>query len=151
LDKEYLDEARLLKEDIAGELPEEVALGIDYIDGTDIAGFRGPACFYLVRELVAQEPCDINFHVTTNVPHVVWFDGKEVARREEGSDVSLQDGFIESVEVGPTPKRLVIKLARKSDFLSLCVASMAKGYVDPKRERGISVFADLLGDVSMIR
>ena len=149
LDKPYIDETRLLKEDIPEELPEEIPIGTEYLDGAEIAGFRGPACFYLVRELVAEEQCDINFHITTNAPHAVWFDGKEIARREEGSAVSLQDGFIESVQVGPAPKRLVVKLARKSDYLSLCVSIMAKGYVDPKRERGISVFADVLGDIPM--
>ncbi|MCK5845049.1 MAG: ADP-ribosylglycohydrolase family protein, partial [Victivallales bacterium] len=149
LEKAYLDEARLLMEDIPEELPEEIQAGTEYLDGAEIAGFRGPACFYLVRELVAREPCNINFHITTNVPIAIWFDGKEISRREEGREVSLQDGFIESVQIGPIPKRLVLKLARKSDFLSLCVTAMAKEYVDPKRIRGVSVFADVLGDMPM--
>ena len=149
LDKPYLDEACLLKGDIPEELPEEIQVGEDYIDGSQIAGFRGPACFYLVRELVAAKPCDIAFHITSSAPIAIWFDGKEMARREKGREVSLQDGLIAAVNIGPTPKRLVIKVARQCDYLSFCVSAMVVGGGDPERRRGISIFADCLGDVPM--
>ena len=147
LDKPYLDETRLLRADIPEELPEEIYAGEDYLDGTQIAGFHGQACFYLVRELVAKEPCDIDFHITSNAPLVIWFDGKELDRRENGREVSPQDGLIESVNIGPIPKRLVIKLARQSDFLSFCAVAMREERGDPTHKRGISIFADNLGDL----
>jgi ADP-ribosylglycohydrolase len=145
LDKPYLDEARLLKEDIPAEMPEQIQAGEDYLDGAQIAGFRGQACFYLVRELVAETERDIAFHITTTAPHVVWFDGKELARREKPREVSLQDGRVGPMNVGPTPKRLVIKIARQGDPLTFC--AMPTGGGDPERKRGISMFADGLGDI----
>lgn len=145
LDHHYLDEARLLKEDIPEEMPEEIQAGEDYLDGEQLAGFRGQACFYLVRELVAETPRDVTFHITGNAPLAVWFDGKEMARRERGKEVSLQDGRVGPMNVGPTPKRLVIKVARQMDPLSLCI--MAAGGGDPARIRGISMFTDGLGNM----
>jgi ADP-ribosylglycohydrolase len=149
LDKPYLDEVRLLKEDIPEEMPEEIQAGEDYLDGAQIAGFRGQACFYLVRELVAEEPRDLAFHVTTTAPHVVWFDGKELARRERPREVSLQDGHVGPMKVGPAPKRLVIKLARQGDPLTFC--AMPAGGGDPARKRGHSMFADWVGNLPMPR
>lgn len=148
LDRPYLDEERLLREDLPGELPEELAVGEDYLDGAQLAGFRGQACFYLVRELVAAEPTQVTFNLTCDVPSVIWIDGKELCRREAGRGVSLQDGGkVGPVEIGPTPKRLVVKVARQSDALSLCLIAIAGG--DPEHKRGISMFADCLGDLPL--
>jgi ADP-ribosylglycohydrolase len=147
LDKPYLDEPRLIREDIPEELPEMIQTGEDYLDGAEIAGFVGQACFYLVRELVSPEMHDISFHITTATPHVVWFDGKELARRENPREVSLQDGKVGPMRVGPEPKRLVIKLARQSDDFRLCAMPVGGG--DPEKKRGISMFNDRLGDAPM--
>lgn len=149
LDRRYLDEDRLLREDLPEELPETLEAGEDYLDGADLAGFRGQACFYLVREIVAARPCKVNFHLTSSAPLAAWFDGREIARRERGPEVSPQDGWIEAVDVDSTPRRLVVKLARQGDALSFCLTAMA-GQADPDRIRGISVFADLLGDLPMM-
>jgi hypothetical protein len=149
LDRAYIDEDRLLHEDIHEELPEQIEAGEDYLDGAQLAGFRGQACFYLVRELVAARPCRVNFHLTSNSPIAAWFDGREIARRERGPEVSPQDGWIEAVDVDSTPRRLVVKLARQGDALSFCLTAMA-GQADPDRRRGISVFADLLGDIPLV-
>jgi len=145
LDKAYLDETRLLKEDIPEEMPEEIQVGEDYLDGRQIAGFRGQACFYLVRELVSEQPSDVPFHITANAPLAVWFDGKELARRERPKEVASQDGFVGPMNIGPAPKRLVIKIARQIDPLSLCV--MAAGWYGPARKSGVSMFADWLGNM----
>jgi hypothetical protein len=146
LDAAYLDEARLLKEDIPEEMPEEIQVGEDYLDGSQIAGFRGQACFYLVRELVAQAPRQSAFHITSNAPLAVWFDGKELLRREQPKEISVQDGYVGPVEIGPEPKRMVIKVARQIDALSLCV--MPTGCQgDPAKKRGISMFPDWLGNM----
>ncbi len=147
LDKPYLDEARLLKEDIPEELPEEIQAGEDYLDGGQIAGFRGQACFYLVRELVAQAEQDLAFNITTAAPHAVWFDGRELARREAPREVSVQDGGVGPMKIGPVPRRLVIKLARQGDALSLCTMPIGGG--DPARKRGISMFCDQIGNLPM--
>jgi hypothetical protein len=147
LDHPYIDEARLLKEDIPEEMPEEIQVGEDYLDGAQIAGFRGQACFYMVRELVAEEARDVAFNITANAPLAVWFDGKELARRDRAKEISVQDGYVGPMKVGLTPKRLVIKLARQIDPLSLC--AMAVGGGDPAHKRGISMFADWLGNMPM--
>jgi hypothetical protein len=147
LNHPYLDEARLLKEDIPAEMPEEIQAGEDYLDGTQLAGFRGQACFYLVRELVAEESRDVSFNISGNAPLAVWFDGKEIARRERGKEVSLQDGNIGPLKVGPEPKRLVLKITRQMDPLSLCIMPVGGG--DPAKVRGISMFADWLGNMPM--
>ncbi len=147
LDHPYLDEARLLKEDIPEELPEQIQAGEDYLEGTQIAGFRGQACFYLVRELVAEEPRDAAFHITSSAPLAVWFDGKELVRREQPRDVSIQDGYAGPMNVGPTPKRLVIKLARQIDALSFCAVPVGGG--DHTHKQGQSMYADWLGDVPL--
>ena len=57
--------------------------------------------------------------------------------------------WIEAVDVDSKPRRLVVKLARQGDALSFCLTAMA-GQADPDRIRGISVFADLLGDLPMM-
>lgn len=145
LDHPYLDEARLLKEDIPEEMPEQIQVGEDYMEGSQIAGFRGQACFYLVRELVAEEPRDVAFHITGNAPLAVWFDGKELARRERAKEISLQDGWVGPMQVGPKPKRLVLKIARQIDALSLC--TVAAGGGDPAKKRGISMYTDCLGNM----
>ncbi len=119
--------------------------GLPRLEGTQISGFRGQACFYLVRELVAGEVRELSFNVTANAPFAVWFDGKELARRDHARDISVQDGRIGPMQVGPTPKRLVIKLARQTDYLSLCAMPVGGG--DPERKRGISMFADWLGNL----
>ena len=149
LDHPYLDEARLLREDIPEEVPEEIQTGEDYLDGAQIAGFRGQACFYLVRELVAEEPREIAFHITGTAPLAVWFDGKELARRDKAKEISVQDGYVGPMKVGPSPKRLVVKVARQIDSFSLC--TMPTGGGDPARIRGISMFADSLGNLPMQR
>jgi ADP-ribosylglycohydrolase len=146
LDREYLDEQRLLREDIPEELPELLQMGEDYLSGSDLAGFQGQACFYIVREIVASEERDVTFNITCNAPHAVWFDGTELTRREKGREVSPQDGGAGKVRVCPVPKRLVIKVARQIDPLSLCVTAVGGGG-DPEKKRGISMFADFLADI----
>jgi ADP-ribosylglycohydrolase len=145
LDREYLDETELLQADLPGELPALLQVGEDYLTGQDLAGFRGQACFYLVRELVAETPVEIMLNVTGNAPMAVWYAGREVLRRETPRLVSPQDGGIGPLPVGPEPRRLVIKLARQADDLEFCLVPVVPGKPDP--QRGISMFADCLGDV----
>jgi len=147
LDHPYLDEARLLKADIPEEMPEEIQAGEDYLDGAQIAGFRGQACFYLVRELVAEEAYEISFNITSNAPLAVWFDGQELARRERGKEISVQDGNVGPMKIDTKPKRLVIKLARQNDALGLCVMPIGGGNRNSDQKRGLSMFADWLGNM----
>ena len=145
LDKAYLDEGRLAREEIPEELPATIEVGEDYLDAADIAGFTGQAVFYLVRELVCADEREIAFHITTIAPHAVWFDGKELARRAHPQEISLQDGHTGPMPVGPTPKRLVVKVARQADAFAMC--AMPQGGGDPTHQRGISMFCDRLGDM----
>ena len=145
LDKAYLNEERLVREDIPEELPFTIEVGEDYIDADDIAGFKGQAVFYLVREIVCIEEREVAFNITTVAPHAVWFDGKELVRRPHPQEISLQDGHTGPMPVGPVAKRMVIKIARQADAFAMCAMPLGGG--DPTHQRGISMFCDRLGDM----
>jgi len=145
LEHPYLDEARLLREDIPDELPARVELGEDFFTGADLAGFRGQACFYLVRRLVAAEPMQISFHFSSSAPAAIWLDGAEIFRRETPREVSPHDQALGPFDFGPEPKRLVIKLARQTDHLAGCLLPITNTFIRPG---GRSWLSDELGEAA---
>lgn len=145
LDKPYLNEERLAHEELPEELPFVVEIGEDDLVGSQLCGFRGQACFYVVRQLAATDPQVVELNVSSSAPYVIWWDGKEVFRREEGREWSPHDTRV-SIVVGPQPKRLVVKLTRQNDHLAF---GLFPGKADwgSDSPRGVAVNLDTLGDV----
>lgn len=145
LEKEYLDEKTLLKQDIPAESPFVVECGTEHVDAANLGGFVGESVYYLVREIVAAEPFEANVNVGCDVPLAWWVDGREVARSTEHGTWNHYD-FTARVKFDKTPRRMVFKLARKTDGFRLSCSPILLD-VPGKKTVGISYFIDKGGDV----
>lgn len=146
LDREYLDEKRLIKESLTQERPYLVERGEDYIDNEHLSGFTGEACFYLVREIVSRTPVKCAVNIGATGPFTIWLDGEEVLRNEESSawghhDYSLISRFDEN------PRRIVIKCIRPADHFRFSMWFMMLDIAGDKT-RGISYMLDCMGDIA---
>ena len=73
----YLDEERLLKEDIPEELPFAVELEDGIVTNDRLCNFVGEACYYIVSEFEAyEEHPEVVFGLSRNTPCKVWLDGR---------------------------------------------------------------------------
>ncbi len=148
LDREYLDESKLIGKNIPAELPFKVERGEDHLDSEHLGGFTGEACYYLVREIAAEEPvtCNVSFGATG--PFKVWLDGEEVLKIDKDSawkswatrDYSFEARF------DKVPRRMVIKCIRPGDYFRFSLCFIKKDVRGDKTE-GISYLIDKMGDV----
>lgn len=146
LDHAYLDESRLLKEDIPEEMPMFLEWGRDLITEANLGGFRGQACYYFVRTIRAATPvAKARLSIGSTGPYRVWLDGNEIgASTDIRGWAPHQDQGIPTNLTGE-PQRLVLKCVRLMDVLSLSVLFQGDG--DPERKRGISYLLDCLQDL----
>jgi hypothetical protein len=146
LDHAYLDESRLLKEDIPEEMPMLVEWGKDLITEANLGGFRGQACYYFVRTIRATAPVSkARLSIGSTGPYRLWLDGTEIGASTEirGWAPHQDQGF--PLDLTGEPQRLVLKCVRLMDVLSLSV--LFQGVGDPERKRGISYLLDCLEDL----
>lgn len=144
LDREYLNETLLLEQDICDEEPFTVERGEDHIDSGHLGGFTGEACYYLVRDIVANEPVECNVSIGATGPFVIWMDGKEVFRNERISSWFFQD-YVFRAEFDRTPKRMVIKCIRPTDEFRFSLCFM-KTDVPGDKTVGVSYLLDCMGN-----
>lgn len=144
LKEAYLDEATLL----TGDLPQEIAYlvekGEDHIDYPDLGGFVGEACYYFVREFVADGPIECGVSIGSTAPMVVWLDGQEVCRREKPSTWFYGDGAF-AARFSKTPRRMVIKVAIPADDFRFSI-SFIKADIPGDKTVGIAANLDCFGD-----
>ena len=145
LDRPYLDETHLQKEEIPEEVPYTVECGEDRIGNADLGGFFGEACFYLTRDVVSREPVECNVNIGSTGPFIVWLDGEEVLRHEGVSSWGPHD-FMFRAMFDMKPRRLVIKCVRPGDDfqLSLCFRRLNS---QEDKTKGVSYLLDCLGEV----
>ncbi len=148
LDYAYLDESRLVREDIPEELPLTLESGTDLITEKDLGGFKGQACYYFVRTLRAAAPVgNFGFAFGRSGPVKVWFDGEEKGSRDGVRPWCPCFGDKEDfgVHLSGKPQRLVVKFVRLTDALAFSMMVLGTG--DPEQKRGISWQHDGLQDL----
>ncbi len=146
LDRSYLDEKRLLAQDIPEELPVLVERGEDLLTSDHLGGFRGQGCYYFVRTIQAAEgPCDASIYVGHIGSYRLWLDGKEIATDESIRGWCSYEEPGTKVKLTGKAQRLVAKVLRQSDDFSFSIHFMGKG--DPEYKRGCSNILDGLADL----
>jgi ADP-ribosylglycohydrolase len=146
LDHAYLDEERLLVEDIPDEVPVAIGAGEDVIDEEELGGFYGAACYYLVRTIQAPEPMPATgIFFGRSCPVKVWLDGELIYERDSMRCWSIRDECI-SVDLTGEPQRFVVKLARQTETGSFSMNFIRPNAYQEKR-RGISYLADCIVDL----
>lgn len=117
LRREYLDEARLLSGEIPEEDPFVLLSGTDRITERDLGGFKGQACYYLVREIEMPTPRPGGFILARSGPCELYLDGILLKRF---SDTIQYAAGGEEVGCQFTGKkqRLVVKAIRPTDSFS---------------------------------
>lgn len=145
LDKPYLDEAKLFKQDLPGERPLQVEAGPDWLDSADLGGFRGESVYYLAREIVADKPIECRLCVGCTVPFVLYVDGQEVMRKERYAAWYHVDHECR-IRYTRKPTRIVAKLMRATDDFRFSICHLKMDVVG-KKTIGHSYLIDTLGDV----
>ncbi len=144
LDRPYLDEERLLVEDLPDECPMLLELGESIVDAQHVGSFTGEAVYYFVREVAASEPLKAQLVMGVTVPMAVWINGVECIRSEStGSWFPMDHSCI--VEWQDAPKRIVIKLACPVDQWRFSMTFLRQGYKSQEK-RVASYIEDRLGD-----
>lgn len=145
LDCAYLDENRLLREDLPEELPFRFERGEDWIDEHHLGGFRGQACYYLVREFRAREAGEVNIFFGRSGPYRAWLDGQLVGEDQRMRCWAPHEDEGLRVRLTGQRQRLVIKLVSLSDVFRFSVLFIGPG--DTEMRRGISYILDHLEDL----
>ncbi|MDD5707731.1 MAG: ADP-ribosylglycohydrolase family protein [Kiritimatiellae bacterium] len=142
----YLDEARLLREDLPDEQPFALERGEDLIRAGDLGGFNGQACYYLTRTIRHMgPPVKSRVFVGRSGPCQIWLDGVLVGRMEGMRQwAAHEDEGGLHAELNGQPQRLVLKCCRLTDDFALQVWFTGAG--DPDGRRGISYIYDTLAD-----
>ncbi len=148
MDKPYLDEEKILKEDITSERPVVVEAPEDIITSRDVNGFMGEAVYYFVREIVSRETIQCKLAIGSTAPFTAWLDGRKILSQEQYLSWMPQNAEAE-VSFTTKPQRLVIKVANEMDTfqLSVSVLKVLKDIYGDKTE-GVSFLVDSLGDVA---
>ena len=145
LDSPYLDEAALLAGDLAQEVPLLLETGEDYLNATDLGGFHGQACYYLVRTFRSRRPdLDVNLLIGRTGPYRAWLDGVELGSSDKMRGYAMLDDANHRMRLTGSPQRLVIKLVRLTDAYDFSLFFIGRG--DPEYKRGISNIVDCLED-----
>jgi ADP-ribosylglycohydrolase len=144
LDEIYLDEAKLIKEDLPSEVPTILERGEDLITEKHLGGFKGQACYYLVRTIQSDKPEDVTMSFGYTGPFRVWFDGRECCAVNDIFGWAPMTKWA-NVSLTGKPQRMVIKLVRPSDFSSFSVTFLHCYWKTPPKE-GISAYMANLAD-----
>jgi hypothetical protein len=147
LNRAYLDELRLVREDLPEETPLRVELGEDVFAESDFGGYTGQACYYLTRTIASKVP-DLESHIVIGRtgPYRLWFDGEERGCATDPRGWAMLDNANHKIKLTGKPQRLVIKLIRLTDAFNFSLIFMGRG--DPEGKRGISNILDCLEDLT---
>lgn len=116
----YLDEARLLREEMPEELPFFVEKGGDHFLAEDLCSFKGSACYYLVSTIRSvKEIQDVLLGITCDAPFKFWLDGTLIFERDSHAPPCID--FLSPklmVTLTGQSQRLVVKIASRLDSFS---------------------------------
>jgi len=144
LDHPYLDESRLIREELPEEMPMVLEAGEDTLETPQFGGFNGQACYYLTRTVRHHgEPTDSTLMVGRSGPCRIWWDGEEVFAADSMWQWTSQEAACR-VRLTGAPQRLVVKLIRLTDVFTFHLAFAGAG--DPTQQRGVSMLFDTLAD-----
>ena len=144
IDHPYLDEARLVEEDIPEEMPFAIECGEDLITAADLGGFMSQGCYYLVRTFRFDgPPRGAQLRMGSTGPYRAWLDGRQVGAEDRIRCWAVQDGA-HGIQLTGKPQRLVVKVARLTDAFTFSAIVLGAG--DPEQKRGISFMFDTLED-----
>jgi len=148
-DHPYLNESRLLYEEIPEELPFSLEIGEDLITHKDSGGFKGQACYYFVRTFRSVGITG-NFRllVGRTGPYRAWLDGKLIGQSDDICGWSANDDEGLSCTLTGKSQRLVVKFIRLTDAMSFSINFISPWI--PGKKQGISYIIDCLEDLPLI-
>lgn len=144
IDKSYLDETTLVRQDLPDEFQVLVETGADQITSDQIGGFCGEGVFYLVRELTATEEIDCTAVLGSTCPCVVWVDGVEAIRNKNPKPFHWDMPF--PIHLSQQTTRIVIKCIGTTAEFEVGLQFLRPNFVGDKT-RGVSYLMDSLSEV----
>lgn len=145
LDKEYLDEGRLLHEDIPDEMPTLFETGEDIIRGHDISGFRGQCCYYLTRTICSEQRMGRTaLFVGRSSPYRLWIDGELISEDSNSRCWAMHEDEGIHANLTGQPQRVVIKITPQTEDFTFSLLFIIAG--DKTQRTGISYIYDGLSD-----
>ncbi len=145
-DHAYLDESALLARDLPHEVPLLLEHGEDHLTATDLGGFEGQACYYLVRTFRSAAPdTKVRLMLGRSGPYRAWLDGVEIGRSDELRSWAMMDDVNINLTLTGRPQRLVLKFARLTDAFDFSLFFVIPGI--PDRFHGHSNLLDSLADL----
>jgi ADP-ribosylglycohydrolase len=146
-DHPYLDEQKLLCEDIPTELPWAIEKGEDVITERDIGGFNGQACYYFVRKFRSTKfTGQSRVFIGRTGPYRAWLDGKMIGQSQDIRGWAAHEDENLHCQLTGQPQRLVFKFIRLTDVFSFSINFISPW--TPEQKRGISYILDGLEDLS---
>ena len=113
-DYPYLDETRLLAEEIPEEQPFPVETATPTLQRSDLFQFDGASCCYLVREFKAQKPLEkVDFLFQADCPFVCYLDGQRLTSSCRHENPGSAYEAAPQINLTGKKQRLVIKLATR--------------------------------------
>lgn len=143
LRREYLDEARLLSGEIPEEDPFPLLSGTDRITEHDLGGFKGQACYYLVREIEMPTPRPGGFFLARSGPCELYLDGVLLKRFSDTIQYATGGEEVDCRFTGKK-QRLVVKVIRPADSFSFGLLTRIGG----PRTRNQSLYSSELANYS---
>ncbi len=116
LDREYLDEAALLKHDLPDENPVLLEKGGREFLKKDFGGFTGTCCYYLTLNIrSAKELEQTIFGFSSATPAKAWIDGRLIYSQDKELCPIAVFGDDMLFNLTAKPQRVVIKIATHSE------------------------------------
>ncbi|MFA5865715.1 MAG: ADP-ribosylglycohydrolase family protein [Phycisphaerae bacterium] len=149
-DHPYLEEQKLLREEIPEELPFPMETGEDLITERNTGGFKGQACYYFVRTFRSVGMTgDFRLLVGRTGPYRMWLDGKLIGQRDDIRGWAANEDEEYCGTVTGRPQRLVVKFIRLTDALSFSI-NFITTWVSGQKQ-GISYILDSLEDLPSLK
>ncbi len=127
LTREYLDEARLLQENLPEEDPYCIQVGTDRITARDLGGFNGQGCYYQVCEIEMPEANNGGFLLARSGPCEVSLDGALLNRFPDMIEYSISGEGVDCRFTGKR-QRVVVKVIRLTEHFEFALIPRRIGY-----------------------
>ena len=149
-DHPYLDEKKLLYEDLPQELPFAMETGEDLITERSVGDFKGQACYYFVRRFRSVGKTGaFNIMIGRTGPYRAWLDGQLIGQSDDIRGWAAHEYEGLACTLTGREQRLVVKFICLADVFSLSI-NFVIPWVDG-RKHGISYILDTLEDYPPIQ
>lgn len=114
----YLDEDKLMIGELPEELPFVVELPSAVINNSDLSGFVGECCYYIVSDFIAEELLDeAVFGVSRNAPCKFYLDGEKCFDLQKYTCWAPECDYSRTFKLNGKPQRVVVKIScEREDF-----------------------------------